>query len=766
MAITGTGTQTDPYIVDTWADCVTVATTTGAHIKWADYEQKTIDFGGEPITQITGFDFAEIDFNGWEFKNFTGCVFYNSNLNHDVSVKNATFTVKMVATQLGNGVWFGSNPLVYCFTNPSTYRFYVDKMYFNVECVYSDLARPSFTFFNGNNYITDMDFNRNYTSSITLNGCSFNIKIYNRCNLVFAGCELKNCEIFINGHITDQTTNALRFGSMMYSVPSKSYTRSGCAMDNCYLNAQITSDSDVDFLLTPTHINNCIFDLKNSVFSSFANENNKSFYIYCQTFKNWVENAEINPNYVLLNPLTTIKTISNALSESDETTLTDLTVLQIAGFKVIADDSVRNPKYSENTVENWNFKIDKDLNNGFPFLPFWYYPNEPTISVDPVPFSPLIRVHDGDMVRDSLKTYDFTCNGIRILRPLSCKVTEELNGAYFCELEHYMDDMGDWLTLIGNNILSVPIIYRNEETQQLFRITEVVANQSSKVVKVTAKHIFYDLMARAILTASVVMLNGNQGLYYLYNAVYSDENMLKYWYDYQFESDITSTYSADYELTNLVSVILGEDNSLVQRLGGEIYRDNFYFSINKIKEKSISENTITYGVDMIDITSTVNWDNFANWVMSFDNFSNEYAVSYADFIGGVQGNICEILKFNYETNNREQLIADTNAYFEKVSEPDVNYSVIFADLRNKELYKDFINLENNEVGDRITVYNARMNINSKLKIIKKVYNVLKKETESIELGSTKASITRQAYLSNTIYKTAPDVRAIQKQLNN
>lgn len=381
MAYTGTGTQSDPYIVDNWEDCVSIATITGAYIKWADAESKTIDFGGEPITQITDYNFNEIDFNGWEFKNFTfgesNGIFYNvGNLEHDVTIKNATFTGQMIASQLGNGTWGGFNPIAY-FMPTDTERFYVNKVYFNIDCVYSDLAKPSYTFFNGRTWADDITPYKLYTSSITINASVFNITVHNRCNLIFTSCELTNCEVLINGHLADTTTNALRFGSVLFLLPSRSGIRSGCGMDNCYLNVQVTSDTDIDFALTPSHINNCIFDLKNSALNSFTNENNPSYYIYCQNYENWVENAKITPNYVLLNALTTTITISNALNIISTDDITNIRQLRNNGFSLLPDDNVRYLQYEEGNLENWSFRIDPTVNDSIPFLPFWKYSLSP-----------------------------------------------------------------------------------------------------------------------------------------------------------------------------------------------------------------------------------------------------------------------------------------------------------------------------------------------------------------------------------------------------
>ena len=255
----------------------------------------------------------------------------------------------------------------------------------------------------------------------------------------------------------------------------------------------------------------------------------------------------------------------------------------------------------------------------------------------------------------------------------------------------------------------------------------------------------------------------------MFNAVYVNQDEYEpvnlYWYPYQYSSDITEIYSAEYELTNLVACILGEDNSLINQLGGEIYRDNFYFSINHEKENCIkNENVISYAVDMTDIDVTINWENFCNYLVAYDNFGGYYAVSYDNFYGGELGKICKALKFNYDVQNYDRLVKDTNAYFSTVADPDATYNVTFAKLKNTELYKDFIGLKNNEVGDTVRIKHYQLNVDISSKIIKKVYDVMRQETESITLGTAKASVFKPSFLSDTIYKTAPDVRALQKQL--
>lgn len=73
MAATGSGTQTDPYIVDNWDDFLSVCNISSTtYIVWDDAEDKVVDFneinpnGFTDTIYLKGF----IDFNNWELRNF------------------------------------------------------------------------------------------------------------------------------------------------------------------------------------------------------------------------------------------------------------------------------------------------------------------------------------------------------------------------------------------------------------------------------------------------------------------------------------------------------------------------------------------------------------------------------------------------------------------------------------------------------------------------------------------------------------------------
>ena len=52
---------------------------------------------------------------------------------------------------------------------------------------------------------------------------------------------------------------------------------------------------------------------------------------------------------------------------------------------------------------------------------------------------------------------DFSGNGLGPVSPLSCTVTETLNGEWELTLEHPLDDAGKWRRLVEGCILRAPV---------------------------------------------------------------------------------------------------------------------------------------------------------------------------------------------------------------------------------------------------------------------------------------------------------------------
>lgn len=392
-----------------------------------------------------------------------------------------------------------------------------------------------------------------------------------------------------------------------------------------------------------------------------------------------------------------------------------------------------------------------------------------------IPYMAHITVHDSATVRDSPDHgYDFSKNGLAILQPMECTVVEERNGTYYCELTHPIDDAGAWKHLNENNIISVPIIYHGEEKRQLFRIAvrEVKQLAKKKSIYVRAYHIWYDLRARVVIAPDTNQGGGLVGMVcqtameWLLSQVYTLDGFIGgVWYPYTVYSDITeyADYTWEKPLT-IPDLMILDDHSLTELYKGEIYRDNFYFSICSSKEGSRkAAEPIRLGVNMLDITERVDWSDYCNYAHAYDNFDYWKDVSFTAF-GSAPGDIVKAKQFNYKYFSEKQLTDDMFTLFEEYSQPSITYSIEFSDIRANPDYAAFKGLGTYEVCDSVDIINERLGIQTTQQIVQKVYDVLHRRTVSIKLGNLPKSIIRKSTMEDTAYDSGADVQAIKASM--
>lgn len=352
---------------------------------------------------------------------------------------------------------------------------------------------------------------------------------------------------------------------------------------------------------------------------------------------------------------------------------------------------------------------------------------------------------------NSVKVYDmvetnFDHNGLRPLTPTKCEIIEEFNGKYELTLEHLCDDDKNWTALKEFNIVKAD--------GQLFRIYKTTTKMSSSGIATHtayARHIFYDLGDLLVKYCQVSEMNCQSALDHIHNCIFDNNQDGFLLYSFTHYSDIEDVgFESTYEMTSPVACILGEDNSVVNRFDGELYRDNFYYSVCKTKENS-QQNAfiIKYGLNMLEVQADVDYSDFCTYLHTEDNYNNQYDVSYIP-TGTFPHHVTRGLVFNYNENNIDVLGKDMSDWFGEHWLPKITYSVKFANLHNAELYKDFINLKNFGVGDTGIIKHERLGIETTQRIISRTYDVLNDEVTSITLGNFKNSITRRQRYSNTI----------------
>lgn len=408
------------------------------------------------------------------------------------------------------------------------------------------------------------------------------------------------------------------------------------------------------------------------------------------------------------------------------------------------------------------WRVDGVTNNGMIYSPLIPGMQPPTMEIQPP--RPMIHVYDS---RDK----QMSGNGYAILEPISCEVYHEENGTYEATFETYCDKYQKFSYLKKQAQVKIPIHYHGELINEEFRVRQVTRKMDSYGnyrITAIAQHRFYDLSRYLIQDCRPTALKGQAALDWLFSHG---------WYgsfsnDFTYSSDIAKTATAYYQNCNVVSALLGVDQAFVNRWGGRLYRHGNYFSINTEMENCRKSGVIMYSYNMTEIEFEEDDSQLITILKAEDNFGNTYTISNPDVpTQAIPHHIYGYVRFSYDAENIQQFHADAQAYFDEHKQSNVNITVRFANLSDIEKYKQYLDLDSFEVGDRITVYHSDLDIYySNLEIISKRFDAVAQRTMEIQIGSFKGAITRRTFMSETISSgdtpADKEIIAINTQLND
>ena len=405
------------------------------------------------------------------------------------------------------------------------------------------------------------------------------------------------------------------------------------------------------------------------------------------------------------------------------------------------------PFHGDSPYTFW--RIDPNANEGMPYVGLMIgvpaLAPEPPPPMEIQPARPLIHAYGS---RDT----NFDGNGYAIIEPISCEIHQEKNGIYEATFETYCDKYGKYKYLRKQAQVKIPMRYHGELKNQMFRIRQYVRkmdNYGNYRIEAVAQHKFYDLSRRLIEDCRPTQLTGEQALEWLFtHGWYGGNNNPEFTYS----SDITMVRTAYYQNCSVTAALLGVDQCFVNRWGGCLYRDNNRFSINWSMEGCQKSGIIQYGYNMTEIEFEEDDSNLITILEAEDNFGNKYEISNPNVpTDDIPHHIYGYAKFTYETEDVNAFHADAQAYFDEYKQSKINITVRFANLSDIEKYKQFLQLDDFEVGDRVTIYHKDLDIYySNLEIISKTYDVVAQKTSEIQIGSFKDAITRRAYMSETV----------------
>ena len=206
---------------------------------------------------------------------------------------------------------------------------------------------------------------------------------------------------------------------------------------------------------------------------------------------------------------------------------------------------------------------------------------------------------------------EFTSLGLGILKDaLSCKVSEKLNDEFTVEMEYPITGANYDKIKIGRIIFCKPNPYDNMQAFRIYSITDAIGG----TVIVSAVHISYDMNDIPVKAFSATSLQ---------DAILQIQNGSVVKNDFVISSDILS--SRTYKTTapyNLRALLMGEDDSLLNKYDAEVKFDNYYVSILQRRGKNRGA-VVRYGHNMTDLTHEVSNDNLYNGVFPYYHTEKE-----------------------------------------------------------------------------------------------------------------------------------------------
>lgn len=341
---------------------------------------------------------------------------------------------------------------------------------------------------------------------------------------------------------------------------------------------------------------------------------------------------------------------------------------------------------------------------------------------------------------------DYDQNGDMPIFPTKAEISATLNGTWQLNLEHPIDKSGRWKYIQEDAVVKLPSFNRD----QLFRIRE--KKKASSGITATAEPIFMDSMYDCFLSdIRPTAKNGQEALDIMTapNAKYSGK------------SNITKRTTAYYEYKNLIEAINGDDdNSFINRWGGEILFNNFEITINERVGgdygvtlqygKNIQKNGITESVDMTSIVTRIYPKAYNGYKLSGSGYVdspliNSYPIVKVATITFDDVKMAEDAQEDDEENGvticNSQAELDTalrkkcNEQFSSgIDKPSVNITADMVLLQNTRQYKNYAVLEQVSLGDTIHCRHTKLGITTDARVISLKYDSIKQKVTYVELG--------------------------------
>ena len=352
---------------------------------------------------------------------------------------------------------------------------------------------------------------------------------------------------------------------------------------------------------------------------------------------------------------------------------------------------------------------------------------------------------------------EFGNNGIGHLKDaISCKVTEERNGAYTLTLQYPIG--GAWYESITEG--SIIKAKANETSElQLFRVYKS-SKPMKGVVTFYAEHISYDLKGLPLALLSMTDTTAEAALNAGFAACLLPHRFTG-------RSDITTLNKINItKPRSLRNFCGGEAGSVLSVWGGEFEFDNFTVWLHR-RRGANNGVVIRYGKNLTDAKQERNisacYTHFCPYAIKKTetrNEAGEVIESTEETITLPEG-VIELInpenighsralpldisdKFaDGEELNVENLRTHAEEYIEshKLGVPDVNITLSFMQIWHSPEYAESAGFERVALCDTVTVFFEDLGINAEAKVIKTEYDTLEERFSKLEVGDAKSNLT-------------------------
>ena len=331
---------------------------------------------------------------------------------------------------------------------------------------------------------------------------------------------------------------------------------------------------------------------------------------------------------------------------------------------------------------------------------------------------------------------NFTGRGQGLLSDaISCKVTEERNGAFELEMVYPVTGRHYAEILDRSIILAIPSPYRNAQPFRVYQMEQPI----NGVVTIKARHISYDLSGIPV-TAFSTSSNVSAALSGLVShaavtcpfSVYTDKNTVA-----AFELATPSSFKA---------ALGGSEGSILDVFGGEYLWDGY--TINLLNSRgSVKDYKVQYAKNIVDFNRTSDMEKLVTGIYPFWSKEGDTRVCSPPVVeiyanAGYENVLTVDLTDKFDTKPSAadlQTAAQKYISDNALGMDEVSLNVSFVDLASIREYASRAQDLKIDLCDTVTVVYPMYGVETQAKIVRIEMNVLLDRYENITVGTQRTT---------------------------